>query len=283
MNNQLQKVSFSTAITTDKFQKAINRTLQNPDRARRFTSSIITAVNTNPQLKECDAGTIVSAALLGESLNLSPSPQLGQYYLVPFNTKDRGKIAQFQLGYKGYMQLAVRSGQIKQLIAMEVKEGELKKYDPFNGIFEAEYIEDEERRVNTPTIGYYAMFELINGYRQILYWDKAKMEHHANTYSQGYKARKGYTFWEKNFDAMAKKTMIRQLISKGGCPMSIEMQQAYEKDMSVLNEDGTSEYIETNSIEIQDDVQDVSKEIIAEPDIGAMTEEETETMSLDEI
>ena len=87
MNNQIakQKPSFRTAITTDKFQRAINNTLQDPNRARRFTSSIISAVSANPALQECEAGTIVSAALLGESLNLSPSPQLGQYYLVPFN------------------------------------------------------------------------------------------------------------------------------------------------------------------------------------------------------
>ena len=116
MNNQIarQKPSFSTAITTDKFQTAITSTLPAPNRARRFTAAILSAVAAKPALQECEAGTIVSAALLGESLNLSPSPQLGQYYLVPFNdNKNHCKKAQFQLGYKGYIQLAIRSGYYK--------------------------------------------------------------------------------------------------------------------------------------------------------------------------
>ena len=114
--------TFRTAITTDKFQRAINNTLQDPNRARRFTSSIISAVSANPALQECEAGTIVSAALLGESLNLSPSPQLGQYYLVPFNdNKNHCKKAQFQLGYKGYIQLAIRSGYYKKLNVLAIK------------------------------------------------------------------------------------------------------------------------------------------------------------------
>jgi recombination protein RecT len=245
-NSIAKKPSFSVAINTTQFKSAINNALQDPDRARRFTSSIVSAVSTNPALQECDAGTIVTAALLGESLNLSPSPQLGQYYLVPFNDSKRGgKVAQFQLGYKGYMQLAMRSGEIKKLVAIEVKEGELVKYNPFDGEFEANYIEDEDIREQTPTVGYYAMFELTNGFRQILYWTKAKMERHALQFSNGYKAKKGYTFWEKDFDSMARKTMLRQIISKGGCPMSIEMQKAYEADMGVVNEDNTITYIDS--------------------------------------
>ena len=251
-----RKQQFSVAINSKHFQTAINNTLQDPNRARRFTASIVSAVSTNPQLQDCDASTIVTAALLGESLNLSPSPQLGQYYLVPFNVKTGmkdangkdlyDKKAQFQLGYKGYMQLAMRSGEIKKLISIEVKEGELIKYDPYEGTFEARYIEDEDIRQQTETVGYYAMFELLNGFRQILYWSKEKMEKHAEKYSMGYKAKKGYTFWEKDFDGMARKTMLRQLISKGGCPMSIEMQEAFTKDMGIINNDGTDQYIETS-------------------------------------
>ena len=263
-NSIAKKPSFSVAINTTQFKSAINNALQDPDRARRFTASIVSAVSTNPALQECDAGTIVTAALLGESLNLSPSPQLGQYYLVPFNDSNRGcKVAQFQLGYKGYMQLAMRSGEIKKLVAIEVKEGELIKYDPFDGTFEAKYIEDEELRAQTPTVGYYAMFELLNGFRQILYWSKAKMERHALEYSKGYKAKKGYTFWEKDFDGMARKTMLRQLISKGGCPMSIEMQKAYEADTGVVNDDETVTYID--SPEYEDTVPGDTIPVDAEP------------------
>lgn len=97
--NQLQtKPKFSIAIQTDAYKKLINNTLGDPKRASKFIASISSAVATNPQLQLCDAGSILSGALLGEALNLSPSPQLGQYYLVPFNDKQKGKVAQFQLG-----------------------------------------------------------------------------------------------------------------------------------------------------------------------------------------
>lgn len=136
-NNQLQaqqKPKFSVAITTKGYQSLIANTLRDPARARRFTASITSAVAVNPALQECDAGTILAGALLGESLNLSPSPQLGQYYLVPFKQKakyDRsGRMirpesvtATFVLGYKGYIQLALRSGQYADLDVTEIKQG----------------------------------------------------------------------------------------------------------------------------------------------------------------
>ena len=235
---------FSVAIQSDMYKNLINQTLGDKDRATRFIASISSAVATNQALQECDAGTILSGALLGESLNLSPSPQLGQYYLVPFNDSKKGyKVAQFQLGYKGYIQLAIRSGQYKKLNVLAIKKGELVKYDPLNEEIEVNLIEDEEERENAETIGYYAMFEYTNGFRKSLYWSKSKMEKHALKYSSGYKAKKGYTYWEKDFDGMAYKTMLRQLISKWGI-MSIDMQQAVEKDMATINTDGTYEYVD---------------------------------------
>ena len=282
MSNQLtpKKPSFSVAITTEKFQNTINRALQDPERARRFTSAVISAVYANPALQECDAGTVVSAALLGEGLNLSPSPQLGQYYLVPFNdNKHNRKVAQFQLGYKGYIQLAIRSGYYKKLNVLAIKEGELVKFDPLNEEIEVNLIQDEEARENAETIGYYAMFEYQNGFKKALYWSKSKMQRHALQYSKGYAARKGYTFWEKDFDGMAYKTMLRQLISKWGI-MSIEMQDVYSKDMAVINEDGTPEYIDGTSTDIEPQTE---PDGFGDPEVGAMTEEENEPVSLDDI
>lgn len=282
MSNQLtpKKPSFSVAITTEKFQNTINRALQDPERARRFTSAVISAVYANPALQECDAGTVVSAALLGEGLNLSPSPQLGQYYLVPFNdNKHNRKVAQFQLGYKGYIQLAIRSGYYKKLNVLAIKDGELVKFDPLNEEIEVNLIQDEEARENAETIGYYAMFEYQNGFKKALYWSKSKMQRHALQYSKGYAARKGYTFWEKDFDGMAYKTMLRQLISKWGI-MSIEMQDVYSKDMAVINEDGTPEYIDGASTDIEPQTE---PDGFGEPEAGAMTEEENEPVSLDDI
>lgn len=132
-------------------------------------------------------------------------------------------------GDKGYIQLALRSGQYKKLNVLSIKEGELLSWDPLNEEIEVKLIEDDTAREKAPTIGYYAMFEYTNGFRKCLYWSREKMEAHALRYSKGYAAKKGYTFWEKDFDSMAYKTMLRQLISKWGV-MSIDMQRAIERD-----------------------------------------------------
>lgn len=251
MNNQMveHRPKFSVAIKSDTYKKLINNTLGDPERAKRFVAAISSAVAVNPALQECDAGSILSGALLGESLNLSPSPQLGQYYLVPYKDKNRGKIAQFQLGYKGYIQLALRSGRYKKINVTDVKEGEIAEYNPFDKTITFKPIRDYREREQAKTIGYYAMFELIEGLKEWLYWPKEKMQAHALKYSKGYAAKKGFTFWEKDFDAMAYKTMLRQLISKRG-PMSIDMDfgmvEAYTKDMATINTDGTYDYVDND-------------------------------------
>ena len=262
------KLTFSAFITSAGMKNKINQIIGDEKTGNRFISSIISAVSTNPSLAECDNASIVSGALLGESLKLSPSPQLGNYYLVPFKDNERGKVATFQLGYKGYIQLAIRSGQYKKLNVLAIKEGELVKYDPLNEEIEVNLIEDETKREKAKTIGYYAMFEYVNGFRKALYWSKEKMEAHALQYSQGYRADKqkktAYTFWSKDFDGMAYKTMLRQLISKWGI-MSIDMQTAYESDMAVINEDGTKDYVDNKE------------------DIPEANYEEKEVKGLDEI
>ena len=244
------KPKFTAVINSDGYKRMINNTLGNPQKASRFVTAITSAVSTNPALAECEASTIVSAGLLGEGLNLSPSPQLGQYYLVPFNDKKNNrKVAQFQLGYKGYIQLAIRSGQYKKLNVLPIKEGELISFNPLEEEIQVQLIEDETVREQAETIGYYAMFEYTNGFKKAMYWSRQKMESHAEKYSQGYRAHKGYTFWEKDFDAMACKTMLRQIISKWGI-MSIEMQKALESDTGVIQENGTVDYIDAPSEEV---------------------------------
>ena len=222
--------TFAAFAKSPAVQDNIAKTLGDVTKAKTFTASLISAVSTNPQLATCDPKTIVSSALLGESLNLSPSPQLGQYYMVPFKDK-----ATFVLGWKGYYQLAMRSGVYKRISAVPVKEGELKKYDPINEVYEFEAIIEPQQRINAKTVGYYAYFETTNGFRKEMYWTREQMEHHAATYSKGYSAHKGYTFWEKDFDAMALKTMYRQLISKYGV-MSIELQMAVVHDETYIEE-----------------------------------------------
>lgn len=253
-----QKQTFSAFLSTDAMKKKINE-MVGGEKGQQFITAIISAVSTNPQLAECDHSTILSAALVGQALNLSPSPQLGQYYMVPFNDNKRGcKVAQFQIGYKGYIQLAIRSGYYKKLNVLAIKEGELVKYDALNEDIEVKLIEDEEEREKAPTIGYYAMFEYLNGFRKTLYWTKKHMEAHAEKYSMGYKAHKGYTFWEKDFDGMAYKTMLRQLISKWGI-MSVDMQKAMESDMAEIKEDGTYEYVD-NEYEVTEPIQEETQQ-----------------------
>lgn len=264
---QPKKLYFSQAMQTEKYKKLINNTLGDPVRAARFAANITSAVAVNPTLQECDAGTILAGALLGESLLLQPSPQLGQFYLVPFESKakrDRqGNVikpaclkAQFVLGYKGYIQLALRTGQYKRLNVLEVKSGELGGWDPFEERFhEMHFIEDFEKRAAMPTVGYIAHFEYINGFQKTLYWTTDQMMSHADKYSPAFSAAaykkllngeipqdelwKYSSFWYKDFDGMAKKTMLRQLISKWGI-MTAEMTMAYERDGHVMMPDTAS-------------------------------------------
>ena len=242
-----QKTSLTAYLSNDAVKNQINSIVGGKN-GTRFISSIISAVNANASLQECTNASILSAALLGESLNLSPSPQLGQYYMVPFKNNNAGvKVAQFQLGYKGYIQLAIRSGQYKKLNVLAIKEGELINFNPLDEEIEVKLIADEAEREKAETIGYYAMFEYTNGFKKAMYWSNEKMKAHAIKYSQGYAAdvKKGtkWTFWSKDFDGMAYKTMLRQIISKWGI-MSIEMQTALDSDMAVINEDGTKDYVE---------------------------------------
>lgn len=267
------QLTFSGFMTSEGIKKKVNEIIGSKEKGARFISSIVSAVSTNPQLAQCENASILSGALLGESLNLSPSPQLGRYYLLPFKDKNRGMVAQFILGYKGYLELAQRSGQYKDINVIEVKEGEYKGRDRLTGNPTFEFIEDDDIRDSKETIGYMATFTLINGFTKTIYMTKKQMEEHALQYSSGYRADKknktAYTFWSKDFSSMAYKTLLRQLISKWGI-MSVDMQNAFEGDMAVINEDGSKNYV--------DNVVDTEFEIVEQP-----SEENREVKSLDEL
>lgn len=174
LTNRQKRTGLTAYLTQDAVKDQINRVVGGKN-GTRFISSVVSAAQANLQLQECTNSSILSAALLGESLKLSPSPQLGQYYMVPFNNGAKGcKEAQFQLGYKGYIQLAIRSGQYKKLNVLAIKEGELIRFDPLNEEIEVKLIDDEEEREEAKTIGYYAMFEYTNGFRKALYWSKGR-------------------------------------------------------------------------------------------------------------
>lgn len=244
-------MTFSTFMSSDAVKQKVNEMIGGKD-GQSFITSIISAVSTNPNLARCEHSTILSAAMQGAALKLSPSNQLGHYYLVPYDdNKNHRVVAQFQMGYKGYIQLAMRSGQYRDLDVMDIREGEYKGKDKYTGKPVIEFIEDDDAREELPIVGYFAYFELLNGFRKSLYWSKAKMEKHAMQYSKGYASdvKKGnqYTFWSKDFNGMAFKTMLRQLLSKWAV-MSIEMQTAMASDMAVIN-DNTYEYVDNQSEE----------------------------------
>jgi len=267
-----KKLDFKSFVSAEVVRNRINQVIGGKD-GQRFITAIISAVSTNIELAKCDNNTILNAAMVGEALKLSPSPQLGQYYMVPFDdNKNNRKVATFILGYKGYIQLAIRSGQYKKLNVLAIKEGELVKYDPLSEDIEVNLIEDENKREEAPTVGYYAMFEYTNGFRKTLYWSRAKMEAHALKYSKGYAVKKGYTFWEKDFDGMAFKTMLRQLISKWGI-MSIDLQTAIISDGAVVSDDGTPTYVDVEFEEkaAPEITKDSPTEVI-NPQTGEITE-----------
>lgn len=292
-NPTAQKPKFSVAISQPNYQKLINNTLKDPQRASRFIASITSAVSVNPDLQECDTGSILSGALLGESLNLSPSPQLGQYYLVPFEISavyDKNgnikypacKKATFILGYKGYIQLALRSGKIADLDAFEIREGEYLGKDPRTAKPRFHFIEDDALRESLPVIGYMAYLELTNGFLKTIYWSREKMMAHADQYSKAFD-RESYdriqngeadasnksfsSNWYKDFDGMARKTLLRQLISKWA-PMSTEMEVGIDKDNHVISYNDNGAFTDDPAMPELPDTSIPNNEALPQQDSG---------------
>lgn len=270
--------AFNNLIGSDLMKTKIYQMVGRTD-AQEFITSITSAVNSNPALAECDAQSIISAALLGQSLHLKPSPQLGYFYMVPYNNKNKGcKEAQFQMGYKGYKQLAIRTGEYVDIDAMEIREGEYLGRNKITGKPQFEFIEDDGVRENLPIVGYMAYFEMKNGYLKQIYWSKEKMLNHADKYSQAFSKNatggkypkvsyKDYvagnydkktewlysSFWYKNFDEMAIKTMIRQLLSKHALLSTEALTKAVESDMAVIKEDLTPDYIDNQDVVVEEE------------------------------
>lgn len=196
-------------------------------KAQAFKSNLINIVNSNYLLQDCDPRSIVGAAVCAAVNNLSLTPSLGQAYIVPFK-----KQAQFQVGWRGFVQLAHRTGQYATIHAGKVYDGELRGFNPFTG--------EPERgeKVSDEVVGYMAFFRLTNGFEKYFYMTKADLEQHALTYSQsyGYDKRNGKKSspWSTNFDAMACKTVLKQLLSKWGI-LSTEMATAIQADQSVVD------------------------------------------------
>lgn len=238
-------MTFSQAMNTDGMRNMLSSSIADPKKRARFATAIIATVSANPTLKNCEPASIISSALQGEALELSPSPALGHYYIVPYGDK-----ATFQIGVNGLKQLAMRSGQYRDIDTIEVREGEYKGRDSFTGKPMFEFISDDDARENTPIIGYLAYFELLNGFRKTVYFSKEKTLNWAHRYSQAFDKdlyRKYETYqktgsgmsdgelrrcsspWYEQFDFMGQKTVLRQLLSKWGI-LSIDLRSALEAE-----------------------------------------------------
>lgn len=203
--------------------------------APAFATSVLQIVNSNSMLINADPQTIFSAACMAATLNLPINNNLGFAYIVPFKNNKENKIeAQFQLGYKGYIQLAQRSGQFSRIAATPVYDGQLISENPLLG-----YEFDWSVKPSGDPIGYVAFFKLINGFTAELYMSKEEVMKHANKYSQT--AKKGYGVWKDQFEAMALKTVLKLLLSKQA-PLSIDMQKAQMADQAIIRDVDKDEF-----------------------------------------
>ena len=268
-NKEDEYKSFGVYVGSKKISDMLLSSLGSEKAKQKFVANVLSAVSGNPELQKCDYSTVISAGLMANALDLSLSPSLGFAYLVPFNdTKNNRVVATFIPGYKGYIQLAIRSGFYADMDVYEVREGEYHGRDSMTRKPIVSFIEDDEEREKKAVVGYMAFFEYINGFKKFIYWSKEKMLKHADTYSKAFtldavkspypnKCKVSFadyeagkvpqnemwkysSFWYKNFDDMAKKTMLKHLISKWGI-MSTEMQKAVEIDNEATETENSSE------------------------------------------
>lgn len=219
-----QKVTIQSLVHNEEFVSKAQDILQ--DGTPQFMASVLTLANSNKLLGECDPIKLYNCCLMAAALKLPFNQNLGQAYIVPFKGDP-----QLQIGWKGFIQLAQRSGQFKRINCSDVREGEIVKRDRLTGEIEFDWLDDAERE-KKPVIGYVAYFELLNGYQQTLYMSKAEVEAHAKKYSQTYK--QGFGVWKDNFDAMARKTLIKRILNQFA-PLSVDMAKAMEYDQADAN------------------------------------------------
>lgn len=225
-------VTLQSLLTQESVKKRFEEMLGK--KAAGFISSIMSATKLTPALQRCKPETILSASVIAATLDLPIQNNLGFAALVPY-----GDEATFQMMWRGYVQLAMRTGQYKTMNVCEVYEGELIKYDRFTG----EMVLDETKKSSDKIIGYTAFFKMVNGFEKRVYWTVQQIEAHGKKYSKSYAHSSGQ--WKLNFDAMAKKTVLKMLLSKFGIlSVDMQLQQAIVADQSVPTEDGEFEYVD---------------------------------------
>lgn len=242
-------------------------------KAPGFISSVISAVNGNTMLQTADPQSILNSAVIAATLDLPINSNLGLSAIVPYyDSKLRTTVAQFQLMYKGLIELCLRSGQFSSLIDEVVYEGQLVKKNKFTG----EYIFDEDSKTSDKVIGYMAYFRLVNGFEKTHYMTVGEVEAHAKKYSQSYK--KGFGVWKDDFDTMARKTVLKLLLAKYA-PKSIEMQRAITFDQATINGDLTQQDTSVDEVEIEYVDNDTATDRLREMAIEAVEQPESENVN----
>lgn len=194
------------------------------EKAPQYMSSIVNLVNSDTNLKKCEPMSVISSCMVAATMDLPVDKNLGYAWIVPYGNK-----AQFQMGYKGYIQLALRTGQYKAINVVEIREGELIKWNPLSEEVDIDF----NQRKSDKVIGYAGYFKLLNGFEKTVYWSKEEIEMHAKKFSKTYNFKNGV--WQTDFDSMAKKTVLRNLLSKWGI-LSIEMQKACSADNNAIKD-----------------------------------------------
>lgn len=233
-------VAFNRYLTNGKTSDYLSQVLGS--RKETFVTNCVSLVSNNASLQDCAPNTVMYSAIKATSLGLPLDNNLGFAYVLPYrNNKTNTQEAQFQLGYKGFIQLAMRSGQFKTINATDVREGEIQNIDRLTGEIEFNWIQDSERE-KSKVVGYVAYMKLNNGFEKSLYMSVDDLKKHGQKYSKSY--NKSFSNWKQMFEAMAIKTVIKLLLSKYA-PLSIQMQEAVKYDQAIIKGEGKIEYTDT--------------------------------------
>lgn len=267
MENQIQTTQqgvstlkrFNACIASEQTQNYLQQVLH--ERKSSFVNNITALVSNSSNLQECVPMSLVYAGLKATALDLPLDPNLGFAYVIPFKNNKKGVTeAQFQIGYKGFIQLAIRSGQFLLINVTDIREGELKGEDILTGEMSFSRVPDRESK---PVVGYAAFFKLTNGFSKTMYMTVGEVKAHAGRYSQTYSSKNEYirkaSKWATDFDAMAKKTVLKLLLSKYA-PLSVEMQNAIQNDQAVIDDQGEAQYLD-NPEEQQPTVEDIQEAV----------------------
>ena len=282
-NNAVAKKSndqprFSVAIQEKKYQELINNTLGDKEVARTFVAEITSVVANNSYIARCTTPSIIGAGLTAQALRLPLNQSLGFAYIVPYKNADGFYMAQFQIGWKGLVQLCQRTNQFAKLGVRPVHEGEWVGQDEFGeDMFKFDHKFDSKK-----VVGYFAYFRLLSGFEKTLYWTAEQCEAHGTKYSQAHRGKnKGSDNdnWTKMFDDMAMKTVLKQLLSKYA-PMSVEISTAVERDQSVIEGDKVT-YVDNEKVDVVS-TQEVKDEVtLPDDDLPFETKEEPKPAPLD--